>query len=56
MFESVNAQTEHGRRLESHTISSPTAQVSLKACDPNLGKYGETTDIDKENTDIYNFH
>ena len=42
------------------TIYGPkTRQLSKNAGDPNSGKYGrgrESTDIDRENTDIYNFH
>ena len=38
---------------------SETRQLSKNASDPNSGKYGrgrETTDIERENTDIYTFH
>ena len=38
---------------------SETRKLSKNACDQNSGKYGrgrETMDIDRENTDIYNFH
>ena len=42
------------------TIYCPkTRQLSKNARDPNSGKCGrgrETTDIDREITDIYNFH
>ena len=44
---------------EQTIYGSETSQLSKNACDPNSGKYGrgrETTDIDRENTDIYNFH
>ena len=44
---------------EQPIYGSETRQLSKNASDPNSGKYGrgrESTDIDRETTDIYNFH
>ena len=44
---------------EQAIYGSETRQLSKISSDPNSGKYGrgrESTDIDRENTDIYNFH
>ena len=44
---------------EQMIYGSETRQLSKNASDPNSGKYGrgrESTDIDRETTDIYHFH
>ena len=44
---------------EQMIYGSETSQLRENASDPKSGKYGrgrETSDIDRENTDIYNLH